>query len=51
MELMKNIPSINMTFKSRQDCDDEYVAYEGGHGHSHGGGHGHSHDNEKGKSA
>jgi hypothetical protein len=32
---------LNITFSSREECDDEFVKYEGGdtekgHGHSHG---------------
>ena len=37
---------MNITFSSREECDDEFVKYEGGHGHSHDaekGGGGHSH--------
>jgi len=30
MRLLDNIPQINISFKSRQECDDDYVVYEGG---------------------
>jgi len=53
-DLINQIPKINLTFKSREECDDEFVMYEGGHGHSHDhekGGHGHSHDAPKSSTA
>ena len=32
-DLINKIPALNINFTAREECDDEYVAYEGGHGH------------------
>jgi hypothetical protein len=43
--LLDNIPKINISFKSREECDDDYVVFEGGKVDPEAGkGHGHGHD-------
>ena len=51
-QLLNQIPQLNINFKSRQECDDDFVQcdFEGGNDYQyHGGhkeGHGHSHGEE-----
>ena len=45
--MLDNIPQINISFKSREECDDDYVVFEGGKVDTEAGkGHGHDHGTE-----